>query len=92
MNEFTTPFKAKTLEEERPKDEGKILTLRVNNEELQQIIAAGKFLEQKKLSTTIKQLAFIGLNVIQDKKINRILQVLFKNKRNNRIQGFSDFD
>lgn len=91
VDQFTTPFKAKTLKEER-NDKYERFTVRLNLEEQKQIDHAGRFLEQKKRSTIIKQLALIGYNVIQDKKIIAIANTIFKNKRNNKLQGIIEFE
>lgn len=90
-NEFTTPFRAKTLMEDR-KEDGKVFTVRLNSFEQGMLFKACQILEQKKPSTVLKQLALIGYNVIHEEKTEALLQVVFKNKRNNKARGVVDFD
>ena len=51
-----------------------------------------KILEQTKDSTAIKQLAWIGLEVILDQKIRRLIDNVTTNRRRNKDRGISDFD
>jgi len=67
-------------------------TISLNDEEREIFNKCKNILEQNKDSTALKSLAWIGANVIQDKNINYILGLLFKNKRNNKRIGIADFE
>lgn len=49
-------------------------------------------MEQKKDSTALKTLAWIGAKTLGDEKIDYILGTLFKNKRKNKRLGIIDFE
>lgn len=68
-------------------------TVRLGDDFSREDLNKGKeVLEQERDSTALKQLATIGLAfVLQDKKTNTLLQILFKNKRNNKRQGIVTF-
>jgi len=53
---------------------------------------AKKLLEQTKDSTALKQLAWIGAEVILDKKIRRLIDNVTNNRRKNKRLGIIDFD
>jgi len=53
---------------------------------------AKKILEQTRDSTAIKQLAWIGAEVILDKKISRLIDNVTNNRRKNKRLGIVDFD
>lgn len=53
---------------------------------------AKQIIEQPKDSTALKTLAWVGANVIQDKKITYLLALVFSNKRKNKRLGVVDFD
>jgi hypothetical protein len=91
MSEFTTPFRANTLQEDRKKEEERF-TIRCNEQYSKMLDKSAKILHQKKRSTIIKQLAVIGYNVIRDEKTRILIHTIFKNKRNNEIQGINDFN
>jgi len=67
-------------------------TVRLNREERELLNKAKMIIEQEKDSTTLKQLAWIGANVIQDNSTAAILGYVFKNKRNNKRLGIVTFD
>ena len=67
-------------------------TVRLNEEERQLLEKCKEMLEQKKDSTAIKQLAFIGAKVLHEEKIEYILSTVFKNKKKNQRIGIIDFD
>jgi hypothetical protein len=67
-------------------------TVRLNENERAEFEAAKNIIEQPKDSTAIKQLAWIGINVLHDKKVSYIVGSLFKNKKNNARLGIADFD
>ena len=53
---------------------------------------AKKLLEQTKDSTALKQLAWIGAEVILDKKIRRLIDNVTNNRRRNKRLGIIDFE
>lgn len=83
-------FRQYNLREDKQKID--TFTVRLNSQERAIINNCKKILEQKKDSTAIKQLAFIGAKVIHEEKTAFILGTLFKNKRNNARIGIVDFD
>lgn len=74
-------------EEERSKDTGKVFTIRLNAEELENLRQAQNILQQEKDSTTLKQLAMFGLYVLHDRSTAYILSVLGDNIRKNKRIG-----
>ena len=81
------PFRK--YKEEKVRD---TFTVSLNNEERIVLEKCKAILEQKKDSTAIKQLAWIGAKVIHEEKISYLLGTLFKNKRNNERLGIADFE
>lgn len=80
-------------DDEQKNSKGLVIPLRLNEDQINMLNEVRPILEQTKDSTLIKQLMLIGYyNVIHDKKLNAILGLLFKNKRNNERQGIADFD
>jgi len=67
-------------------------TVRLNAQERMMLEQCKTILEQSKDSTALKQLAFIGADVLHEQKITRLLALLFKNKRNNERLGIAEFD
>lgn len=86
------PFYAKRLEEERKKDKGKVFTIRLNQEELENLQVAKTFLQQEKDSTAVKQLTMVGLFVLQDRSVAYILKVLKNNIRKNKRIGIEEVE
>lgn len=80
-------FTRTRTDEERAEDESKVIPLRLNKEELAMLEADGKFLEQEKLSTVIKQLMKIGHDAIHDPKTYKLIETVFINKRRNKRLG-----
>lgn len=77
-----------TLDEDKPKDKGTRLTVRLNETELQMLKEVKVAIEQPKDSTAIKTMFYLAYyNVIHDRKTKYILETLFKNKRNNERTG-----
>ena len=83
------PFVNYTLEGKKKAD---IFTIRLNEQERKNLNQAKLVLEQPKDSTAFKALALIGQNVIHDPKIAVLLRVVFKNKKNNKLQGIVEFE
>ncbi len=82
------PFRKYNLEDNKQD----IINVYINKEERQQLNEAKLILEQRKDSTAIKQLAWIGANIIVDDKMANILGIVFKNKRRNKRLGIVDFE
>jgi hypothetical protein len=51
-----------------------------------------RIIEQKKDSTTLKTLAWLGAKVLLEEKTAYIINTLFKNKRNNARSNIIDFE
>jgi hypothetical protein len=66
-------------------------TIRLNNNERENLEIAKSILEQTKDSTALKQLALIGAKVIQEEKVRYTLGVIYSNKRKNSRLGIVDF-
>jgi hypothetical protein len=81
------PFQSYKFEEERSEEKGKVFTIRLNAEELENLKQAQKILQQEKDSTALKQLAMYGLNVLHDRSTAYILSVLNDNLRKNKRLG-----
>jgi len=80
-------FKNYRLEDVRASDKSRVFTLRLNIEELKNLEEAGRIIGQDQLGTVIKQLMSVGLNVLHEPKTTHLIEVLFKNKRNNERRG-----
>ena len=93
MDEENYQFKDKEpftrYHEEKKRD---TFTVALNQEERELLEKCKKIIEQKKDSTALKQLAWIGAKVIHEEKIAYILGTLFKNKRNNQRIGIVEFE
>lgn len=83
------PFRRYHLKEKEVKD---IFTIRLNKEEREDLDKCKIILEQPKDSTTMKILAKIGSNVLQDNLMGYILRTVFINKRRNKRTGLSEFE
>jgi len=67
-------------------------TIRFNDIERKEFDIARKQIKQPKDSTALKQLAWIGINVLQDQKIAKYLEIILGNLRKNKERGIIDFD
>jgi len=67
-------------------------TVRLNKQERAMLEQDKKILQQVKDSTALKQMAWIGSNVLHDNFTGAILELIFKNKRRNKRLGIPDFD
>lgn len=85
------PFRKYKLEEEN-KEKRETFTVSINKEERELLNRCKQIIEQKKDSSALKTLAWIGAKVLHEEKISYILQVLFKNKRNNKRNNIIDFE
>lgn len=85
-------FETTRTEEERQEDKGKVLSVRLNDEELMRLEEDARLLQQEKPATALKQLAEIGHNVIHDPLMRSVLDAVFKNKRRNERLGIGEAD
>lgn len=69
-----------------------IITVRLNVADQTMLNQAKQSLEQSKDSTALKQLAWIGYYVVHNDLTGNILNVIYKNKRNNKRQGIIEFE
>lgn len=91
--QYEQPFIRKKTDEEKAKEESKVMTIRLNAQELNMLEQVKVAIEQPKDSTAIKTMFYLAYyNVIHDQKTNYLLQTLFKNKRNNQRTGVIDFE
>lgn len=82
-------FTPTRLQEERDADSSRVFTIRMSKEELKEFEEAARTLQQEKISTTVKQLARLGMLVLHDQKTRYVLDTVFKNKRNNERIGIA---
>lgn len=75
------------LDEERASDQSKVITVRMNKDELERLEAAALYLGQEKISTALKQLFEVGLIVLHDPQTKAVLDLLFNNERKNKRLG-----
>jgi uncharacterized protein (DUF1697 family) len=91
--QYEKPFVRKKTDEEKAKEESKVMTIRLNTQELEMLEAVKQAIEQPKDSTAIKTMFYLAYyNVIHDQKTRYLLETLFKNKRNNQRTGVIDFE
>jgi len=84
------PFRPYILEKDKKKDDI-TFTVRITPEDQKWFLPAKIFIKQPKASTALKQLAQIGAtNVLHDKKINDILDILKNNIRRNERMGIPE--
>jgi len=67
-------------------------TVRLNKEERERLNYIKKVLRQPKDSTAVKQMFELGYNVLHEEKIVKILDTVFKNRKNNAKLGIVDYD
>jgi len=67
-------------------------SVRLNDEERELLEKCKSIINQPKDSTALKTLAWVGANVIHDKKTRFLLGIIFKNKRNNERLGITEFE
>ena len=83
------PFRSYTTDESQKID---TFTIRLNERERVELEEAKVVLNQTKDGTALKQLAELGKIVLHKGSTNKIIEVLFKNKRRNKDRGVIDFD
>ena len=67
-------------------------TIALNSEEREMLEKCKQIIEQVKDGTAIKTLAWIGANVLHDKKTKYIIRTIIDNKRKNKRLNVADFD
>lgn len=67
-------------------------TCKLNEQERKVLEECKQIIQQTKDSTALKQLAWLGAEVILDKKTATLLDIVFNNKRKNSRLGIVDFD
>jgi len=81
------PFLINKDFDERQAEKSKVVTIRLNKEELSDLEELGKLLRQEKLGTVIKQVMSLGVLVLQDSQTAYLVKTLFKNEDNNKRLG-----
>ena len=87
--QYEKPFVRKNLESST---EGKVFTVRLNEEQINQLEWCKRVLSQPKDSTAFKQVFEFGLFVLQQDLTGKVLSTVFKNKQNNYRTGALDPD
>ena len=82
------PFEPQKLEGERDQDK-LIFTVKLNEEDRALLDQCKSLIEQPKDSTALKTLAWIGAKVILQEHNRYILELVFKNRYNNKRSGLS---
>lgn len=80
-------FKRKELEKS-----AEVMSLKLNAEEIDLIRKAQSILKQPKRSTALKQLVYIGANVVFDDKMGNVLKIVLDNDRKNTRLGIMDIE
>jgi len=81
------PFVNYTLDEDKIESDSKVFTIRLNSEEIKNLVIAQNLLQQEKTSTAIKQLVTFAMHVLQERSTGAILNVLENNIRKNKRIG-----
>jgi hypothetical protein len=84
------PFTTRILEEDKDDKYGKVFTVRLNKEQIEQLEWSKKVLSQPKDSTALKQVFEFGLFVLQQDLTGKVLTTVFKNKQLNWRTGVTD--
>jgi len=80
-------FTPTRLEEERAEDKRRVVPVSLNEEEQERLNVSKKTLQQPKDSTAIKLLAEIGMIVLHDPLMGKIISSIFINKAKNKRTG-----
>lgn len=83
------PFQRYKLDSEKRDD---TFTVKLNEEERAMFNKVKAIIEQKKDSTAMKQMAWIGAKVLLTPENEYMLGVIFQNKRKNKRLGIPDFE
>lgn len=83
-------FKKKYLKDSEKQN---VMSLKYNDKEKDWLLKGATALRQSKLSTAIKQLAYIGYTkVVLDKETKHIIDFIFENSRRNDRMGIDDVE
>jgi hypothetical protein len=74
-------------QEERDQEQSKVITIRLNLEELRDLEELARLLRQEKLGTTVKQLMKLGSHVLHSPQTAWLVDTLFINEKNNKRMG-----
>lgn len=85
-------FTPTRLQEDRDQDNYRILSVRLNEQELKRLEEDARILRQEKPATALKQLAEIGSIVIHDPQTRAVLEAVFENQRRNERLGITMAD
>lgn len=69
-----------------------VMSLKLNNEDQALVRKAQLILNQPKMSTAFKQLAYIGAEVVFSDKMGKVLKIVSENKRKNKRLGILDVE
>jgi hypothetical protein len=75
------------LEEERAQEKSTVISLRLNQEEIQRVEDAGRLLQQEMPSSIVKQLMELGLVCLQEPETRLALRTATENVRRNVRRG-----
>jgi len=89
-NLIREPFTSTKLDEDKTDKYGKVFTMRLNNEQINNLEWVKKVLSQPKDSTAVKQVWEIGLFVLHQDLTGKVLTTVFKNKQKNWRTGVTD--
>lgn len=81
------PFTATRLQEERDKESHRVLSVRLNAQELRELEEDASILHQERPATALKQLARLGRLYLHSPETVALIRVVFNNKRRNWRQG-----
>lgn len=87
--QYEKPFLRKNLD---TASDSKVFTVRLNEEQINQLEWCKRVLSQPKDSTAFKQVFEFGLFVLQQDLTGKVLSTVFKNKQNNYRTGALDPD
>ncbi len=81
------PFVTTRLEEERSRDNGVVISLRLKKDEILRVEDAGRLLNQEMQSSIVKQLMELGLLCLQREETRAALRMTSENTRKNIQRG-----
>lgn len=82
-------FTPRRTEEERAGDRSRVISVRLNLEELRDLEADARILEQEKPATAIKLLMALGHNVLHHHFSGLVLRTVLDDRRKNQRTGIS---
>ena len=85
-------FRSYTLDEDKQKEKLRVISLKLNADDLKLISAAKEIIEQPKDGTCIKTLMRLGYISITKPENKLLLETLFKNKQRNKRIGIVEYE